>query len=245
MNRPPQRQEDSLVDFELVDTLTRDVAAVCAALVSRPDQPGRRTAFRTAFAAVEGITYYFKQQALRDPDRYSPEELALLREEGYGLSLAGEVSVTFRRLPSVYNFFFAARMAIRPLQPDVVIDRRDPGLLAFTRSIQVRHRITHPKRLADLHITDDELRSLGEGLKWCYGLLIRFEEAVVAEMRKAQEEISEIVQEFKVSPEVEAIVLRAADRKSSSAHRPSGAGSNETLKRMPAKGRRQRSAPHR
>lgn len=213
-DRLPARHEEGLVDFELVHTLTKDAEAVFAAFASPPDQRSRRTAFRTAFAAVEGITYYLKHQALRDPDKYRPEELALLREEGYGLTSVGEVSVTFRRLPSAYNFVFAARMAIRPLLPDFAIDRTDAGLLAFTAAIRVRHRITHPKQVDDLHITDDELRSLVEGLQWCYGLLIRFEQAVLDELRKGQEKISRVLHEFKISPEMEAFVLR---RKSSTA----------------------------
>lgn len=187
--RSQQHRLVGRIDWDLVEVLMNDVTLACTALVPSADQYARRTAFRAAFAAVEGITAYLKEQALLRPEDYTSEELAVLREEGYALTDTGEISVSRRRLPSSFNFVFAARMAIRPLVPDFVMGRKDPGMLAFTRAIQVRHRITHPKHLDDVHISDQELHILIEALRWCYDLVGRFEEAVVAALKAAQDNI--------------------------------------------------------
>ena len=196
-DRSQRRQQDAPVDFELIDTLLDDAINTISTLRKPLDQPTLRAAFRATFAAVEGITYYLKQEALRDPNLYTPDELALLREESYALTPSGEVSVGRRRLPSSYNFVFAARMALRPLLPNITFNPHDPGRLAFERAIQVRHRVTHPRKLRDLHITDAEARSLLEGFRWCHELLNCFEKAVSDLLKAGFEESLEVVERFK------------------------------------------------
>jgi hypothetical protein len=157
-----------------------DVERACEALGPSPDQYNRRTIFRASFAAVEGITAYLKAQALLRSEDYTPEELALLHEESYALTHTGQISISDRRLPSAFNFIFAASMAIRPLVPEFVIGQGDPGMLALRRAIEVRHRITHPRHLDDVHVTDEDLRILIRALKFCYDLVGRFENAVLS-----------------------------------------------------------------
>jgi len=195
-DRTQWREQDGPVDFELINVLMEDVTRTLATLRQPFDQPTLRAVFRATFAAVEGITHYLKHEALRHADECTPDELALLREESYALTHSGEVSVSRRRLPSAYNFVFAARMALRPLQPDIVVDPHDPGRLAFERAIHVRHRITHPRELRDLQITNEEVRCLVEGFQWCSGLLMRFEQAVLDLLKGGLEAIDQMFQEY-------------------------------------------------
>jgi hypothetical protein len=84
-------------------------------------------------------------------------------------------------------------MALRPLLPDIAVDPHDPGRLAFERAIHVRHRITHPRELRDLQITNEEVRSLVEGFQWCCGLLMRFEQAIIDLVKGGLERFQEYV----------------------------------------------------
>ncbi len=185
-----QRRVDETVDFELVDTLMADaIEAVVEAVISE-SQVKLRGAFRSVFAAVEGTTHYLKGEALRGADGLEPEELALLREEGYGLSSRGDVTTVRRRLPAAFNFLFAVHMASRSVVPEVGDMDRDEGWAALQRAIAVRHRLTHPRKIDDLVVSRDETLSLLEAMRWCMTVHGRYEEAVLDLMTEGQRHVA-------------------------------------------------------
>ena len=47
------------------------------------------------------------------------------------------------------------------------IDKGGKGYQAMLKAIKIRDRITHPKNIECTHISDDELRLLGDANQWC------------------------------------------------------------------------------
>jgi hypothetical protein len=46
------------------------------------------------------------------------------------------------------------------------IDQSGDGWPSFKASIKLRNRITHPKRLADFNVSDEEVRTLHRAVEW-------------------------------------------------------------------------------
>jgi len=44
----------------------------------------------------------------------------------------------------------------------------DSGWSEFQKAVNVRHRLTHPKKNTDMNISDAELTSLHEAVRWYY-----------------------------------------------------------------------------
>jgi hypothetical protein len=134
--------------------------------LKKDDSPFTRRAYvRTMFSSVEGFAFTMKKIALGKPNLFAPGELALLREEEYHLTTSGEVRVRRRFLRTAENlrFAFAAFMKFHGA-PSVL--PTDEGWSAFVAAIEVRHRITHPKRLEDLEIGDREIETIRRAAHW-------------------------------------------------------------------------------
>jgi len=153
-----------------INGLADDVRIAQAALAASDAQYARRTLVRAFFAAVEGITFAIKQTALRAHSEgatsFSAPELALLREEKYSLDREGVASSSSLFLRTEENVTFALTMAFRRYGQRHARPRSDPGWSAFRASLALRHRLTHPKALEDLTVTDEDLVHVEEALRW-------------------------------------------------------------------------------
>ena len=119
----------------------------------------------------------------------SHEELAILLEESYTLSDKGKINVKpyFSSLTSNIKFIFCLgerlsrllgyKSTIRFSISNSSNQNRsnatgnsfdDPRWSSLQKSVKVRNRVTHPKKLADLQVTDKELVCLEEGENWFF-----------------------------------------------------------------------------
>jgi len=125
---------------------------------------------RSLFAYVEGLTYAFKRYALalheqREPI-FSNAEIALLREVSYDLSDKGEALEQGKFLRFASNLRFAIRAFARISAYEAGPDFLGQGWQALRKGIQVRNRITHPKRPDDLTVSDIDLVAVSTGVRW-------------------------------------------------------------------------------
>jgi hypothetical protein len=150
--------------------VTDDVKIAVENVENDPSQFHRRTLIRTIFTAVEGLTHLIKQQALgwiqSEPDLYIPPEIAMLREETYGLDSKGDVHIQSKFLRTDENFRFAMKMYMRGCSASGELEVGDSGWSFFKQSLSVRHRITHPKQAEDLDISDSELEIAKNAFRW-------------------------------------------------------------------------------
>lgn len=137
----------------------------------------RRTAFRTLFACLEGAIYLQKLIPLvsaANPDSpYTPDEIALLREEGYQLDADGTTKAVKRFLRIEDNLLFTIRMVCKEAGINPEIDTNCEGWRALKASILLRHRVTHPQRPADLEVSAEDFERLVKGYEWGVGSLQR------------------------------------------------------------------------
>jgi hypothetical protein len=149
--------------------LTKDHEA-WAEQMSPRNQILRRAYIRAAFAFVEGAVFGAKAFLLKvhglGEATLSPGELALLREEGYSLNRQGQVQARALFLSTAENVRFTLGILYR-------VYRRVPhpafgsaGWSAFRKSLAIRNRITHPKRVADYRVSAADLETVRFALRW-------------------------------------------------------------------------------
>jgi hypothetical protein len=149
-----------------------DVAAAGIAL-DQSDTPYHRRAYvRAVFAWLEGDIFQWRFLALYRHDNIKPTfsneaELFLLREKRYSLDKRGK--------PKEYNEFlspfaesmrFSFEMFTYALEVSYQLDVGNHGWEALQWSVDIRNKITHPKNIGDLEITDSQLEQVRKAVVW-------------------------------------------------------------------------------
>lgn len=135
----------------------------------------RRLVVRSTFAAIDAVAYRLKQVAL-EPKRVgqlTPGERALCIEESYELKEEGEVWVRPARLRFLPNLRFAFAVASKAENLSFALDVSTAGWQALRSGAKVRDRLMHPKTVADLTVSNEEIESVIQAFRW-------FEEQMVA-----------------------------------------------------------------
>jgi hypothetical protein len=159
-----------LYSEQLYETLWGDIA-LCEAMLQGEDiQPIRRQLVRAAFALTEASTFYLKQLALSASED-APAELhravrALLADESYELQPDGRVRVRNARIPTLANIRLSLKAVAVYVAPGFEPQWGDGGWEALQKSLKVRDRLMHPKSVADLAVSDEELAKTRQALSW-------------------------------------------------------------------------------
>jgi len=167
--------------LELHKILFQDVLEVRTQLESDfQSQLARRNYIRTLFACIEGETFCRKQVALviyeywlsSRKTIFTPAEVALLREERYFLDDTGRAKQgeLFLKIEDNLRFSLASYgKAYCSLYPKATISQLDCSVKEwklFKTIIKCRNRITHPKSVCALNITDEEVQDTDAVLLW-------------------------------------------------------------------------------
>ncbi len=130
----------------------------------------RRTIVRTIFALVEGISHQYKKVALQISEitqvEFSDAEITLLKELSYSLNARGEADTSKAKLRTVDNMLFSIKMFAKSCSQNFDIDKSGNDWQCFKNALKIRDRITHPKNIADLEITDDEMPTILNAGAW-------------------------------------------------------------------------------
>jgi hypothetical protein len=129
-------------------------------------QVRKRAFVRAVFAFIEGMTYALKRIACSRPGLFSAAELAALREETYEVSDKGDArtrraTIEFRR-----NIRFAFACYARLDGLESVLDLSGTGWQSLREALRVRHRLMHPKAVADFVVTERELDAVRAAYEW-------------------------------------------------------------------------------
>jgi hypothetical protein len=156
----------------MMEVLTNDIEEF-ADMAIVPNQiipfSSMRAYVRAVFALVEGVSFGFRQIALKAPLAdycLTQGELAVMNEESYGLKDNGEVSISsrFLKVQAGTRFTFAICKRVYEIQTE--INYGDSGWDSFIKAIKIRDRLMHPKSVECLDVTDDELGIVSDALKW-------------------------------------------------------------------------------
>jgi hypothetical protein len=156
----------SQLNKELLDlfrVLNDDVTKSLDELGSDPNnQFKRRTVVHFFFALIEGETFRKKQWARVVYEKiglsnFSERHIAWLKEETYGQK--------FPRFEDNFKFAFQAMSAVVGIEFDLNLGH-DPRWQSFRMALEIRNRITHPKHVHDMTISDEEIVHVTKAFYW-------------------------------------------------------------------------------
>ncbi len=130
----------------------------------------RRALVRAIFAEIEAETYLMKQKALsRDGQpgvSFKPKDLAKLKDEKYDPAAQPRAKADKNYMKFADNIKFAFKKLAFAYSKNYTLDVENQGWNSLTKSIEVRDRLVHPKKVEDLTVSDAELARVKEAHNW-------------------------------------------------------------------------------
>jgi hypothetical protein len=153
--------------------LIQDVAAANKRVEDADSPTHRRELVRSVFAAIEGLNWDLKRGLYGRGfnERLSVHEMGALTEQSYIVDEKGEVRATPRFLPLATNIRFVLAI-IQRYRTNYKVDYSHIGWSNLKASIRIRDRLVHPKKLADLNVTEAELRQTMSAFTWFLRLVV-------------------------------------------------------------------------
>lgn len=150
------------------------VADVIRALEREPDtQSDRRDLMRASFAAIEGLVWVYRKHVegvARDIDEISPITKMAFSDLTYRVTENGVIERQTRFTTITAMIKFTTNEA-KKLAPDLKVDFGVQGWTDLLAFIAIRNRITHPRTLIELRISDDDLKIAMSALFWLLNLV--------------------------------------------------------------------------
>jgi hypothetical protein len=129
--------------------------------------PLRLNLIRAVVAKADGLTAALKGLVrLHPPPDLPPEELLLLDERTPYLDRAGRVRSSPLFPQPQPNLRFAVQIYARANGVDFQLDTSAAGWSAFSETIDLRNRLTHPKTWRDLDVSDHAILRALEAHRW-------------------------------------------------------------------------------
>lgn len=146
-----------------IHVLIYDVGAALDELKSSDTPTRRRSAIRTVLASIEGVMYLTR--ACLNVYPLTAAELTIVKELSYEVTDRGTINERERSVPFDRSLKAIVRI-VRKYRPEYSLDYDHPGWSALLRSLEVRHRLTHPKTIEDLTVADSEIEDAHRGFNW-------------------------------------------------------------------------------
>ena len=161
-----------LTKLDAMENVLRQDMLDCGRLIEgeHKTDSASRSFVRCVFALIEGSVFNLKQTALtlhrHGKGKFSQAELAMLEDVSYELSDKGEAKEQIKFIPLTKNIRFAFSAATRAFQVkfELVVD--DEGWSTFKDALGIRNRITHPKSIEDLKLSDEEVQTVTDAGSW-------------------------------------------------------------------------------
>lgn len=132
----------------------------------------RRNSTRATFAFVEGMTNFLKSSAVEHAEvfdgKLSADELGLLTGKGEPyINEKGDVAYSRPAFPKFLNDVrFSFKMFSKAFGFEQELDVGNNGWSQVRQSVEIRHRVVHPKDVSELEITDEEVETIESALTW-------------------------------------------------------------------------------
>ena len=141
------------------------------------DQSLRRIFIRSLISGLEAFCFRLKQDATCF-NRFSNSEMQFIDEVAYRLQDNGSIQERNLRLPPDTNLNFSFEIISQTLNIDFRPDNSDVGWNNVLHSIILRNRITHPKGISDLEVTDNEITRALNAARWYVSTIQRVYKAI-------------------------------------------------------------------
>ena len=161
----------------LSDAMREDLRLLINSLTSEPENQMLRRAFvRACWAYVEGVTFavkdFMRVACQFDTERLTQEDHAFLANVRSPITVdpMENLKRTFRLAAYVFDLAW---------QPDF----GGEGYQALHRSLQIRHRLTHPKSVKAIDVGQSDFKDIQVGVAWFIQTFTTFEEKAVARFK--------------------------------------------------------------
>ncbi len=162
-------QQDVVSDIlKLTNVLARDAGACEAEAMKSGTGLAKRNFVRALFAWIEAISYLMRQYVGKELRKQpltedSMSKLLATSERSYYIDGNGNVVETKLKTRTSSNLLFSLKSFAQIVDsPPLVIDKGGRNWQSYSFALKIRDRITHPKRLEDLELTDTEIETVRE-----------------------------------------------------------------------------------
>ncbi len=183
---------------DLLGILLHDVLQSMQRRTASDTQALRRDLIRTMFAAIEGASWEFRtrvRSAAIELDGLTPIIEMALSEKTYFVTESGEIAEQTRYISLPAMIRLTTRLA-ENICPGFKFDFRNDGWSNFKLSIQIRHRITHPKNIIELKITDEEITTAESAFYWILNLTQYISEVTLLELSHHTKTMRKVVDDL-------------------------------------------------
>lgn len=189
-------QED---EMSFIRILISDVARAEEAHRAKPDQAAKRDFVRASFAAIEGAVWVFREHVhglAQITEKLEEAEKIALSETAYNVDQTGRVLQQNKFLTLVATIRLCASIANR-IAPSSNIDFSASGWQDLRDAIQIRNRITHPKTLHDLLLSDRDVTSCANAMQWFLDASTRVMRETVSAAREYVDGVGDVLRDLK------------------------------------------------
>jgi hypothetical protein len=153
--------------------LIEDVIRTLDAIKLDKSQSAKRETIRAIFCAIEGSVWVYKEHLRSSAVSISPltpvQDFAL-DERIYVVDEKGQIQeqIRFVTIPAMIRLI--TRIA-EQICPEIKIDFGVSGWVNLQQAIKVRNRVTHPKNIPDLTVSEEDVEISISGLFWLLSLI--------------------------------------------------------------------------
>jgi hypothetical protein len=171
--------EGEPMELPLIRPLFEDAVEYDRQLSVADSQFARRGYIRAGFALIEGEIYWFKgvlQRWLLDDfhatGQINVTAFSLLDDNSYTPQANGRVESLPQRMSFRNHCAFVLRAASDLVGHDSEKLFSDNGWNTLKKALEIRHRLTHPKKPEDLDVSDSDIFNMREGYRWLWNSFV-------------------------------------------------------------------------
>ena len=133
---------------------------------------------KAVFSMIEGISFRIRQYVVSavDAGLYSLDipSINFLSETTYKIDLSGKIKEKGEYLVFLPGFKFTFKSFGRCLGMEEFVEKAfgDNGFNNFKKSVDIRNRLTHPKRTQEMRVGGSELELIESSEEWFHALVL-------------------------------------------------------------------------
>jgi hypothetical protein len=152
---------------QLSNILKDDAHSLLEQTFRHKQDKDKRSYVRAVFAYIEGTTWAMKQVlgAFKNAP-FTAQERALFNDVDYDLTEKGKVVEKRAKIPLSAKILFMLGVVNKLPNVSSEVDCGGQGWESLQLAIKIRDRLTHPKRMTDLDVSDDEVKVVTAAWNW-------------------------------------------------------------------------------
>jgi hypothetical protein len=154
---------------------------------------------RAYFAAIEGLIWMYREHVVdiaKSCDKLTFEEQIAFAEVTYAVTAQGRIVEQARFVPMLALIRLTTKLAEK-INPTLKVHFNGTGWDSLRQAVEIRNRITHPKSVVDLEISDMDLKTCRGGFDWLFEMCTSALETSNLAFGKHVQELANLVDELR------------------------------------------------